>query len=216
MTFLYYVLKKCAEVVRKLYFRKVFVVGTANIPEDGPLIICGNHANQFIDPVMIASYCNREISFTMAASSFIKPIVGTIAKSINAIPVKRPEDYKVKGSGKIIINNVHVQGIETKFKDDIMKFECGANILVDGKFLTIKKVLSDILIEIVEPKEPLEFLDKEYEYSVRDHSLFNMISLFLNLITHSCSTKLIRFSIIMVAYAYFQKGLLMTELIFLN
>lgn len=166
MTLIYFVLKKFAQIVRILYFRKVFVVGTANIPDDGPLIICGNHANQFIDPVMIASFCKREISFTMAASSFAKPLVGKIAKSINAIPVKRPEDYKVKGTGKIAIINNHVEGVNTNFKEDIMKFDNGANISVDGKILNIKKVLNDNLIEIAESKEPISLPEKEYEYSV--------------------------------------------------
>ena len=51
---------------------------------------------------MIISHCDREISFTMAASSFSKPVIGQFAKSLNVIPVARPEDSKKKGSGKVI------------------------------------------------------------------------------------------------------------------
>ena len=50
---------------------------------------------------MIMSYCDRPVSFTMAAVSFNKRIIGDAAKMLNAIPVVRPEDYKVKGEGKV-------------------------------------------------------------------------------------------------------------------
>lgn len=163
MTFIYFVLKKCAEVLRTFYFRKVFVVGTANIPTDGPVIICGNHANQFIDPVMIASCSSREISFTMAASSFSQPIVGSIAKSLNAIPVKRPEDYKVKGRGKIVISGNVVTGIGTSFITEISNFENGASLLVKGKFLSIIMVESETVIKIGECNDLNEVLDNKLE-----------------------------------------------------
>ena len=65
------------------------------------MIICGNHANQFVDPMMIMSNVNRKISFTMAASSYSKPLIGQIAKLLKVIPVHRPEDHKKKSIGKI-------------------------------------------------------------------------------------------------------------------
>ena len=51
--------------------------------------------------MMIMSYCKRPISFTMAAVSFDKRVIGDAARALNAIPVKRPEDYKIKGKGKV-------------------------------------------------------------------------------------------------------------------
>lgn len=51
--------------------------------------------------MMILSHCNRDISFTMAASSYNKPVIGQLAKALNVIPVFRPEDSKKKGTGKV-------------------------------------------------------------------------------------------------------------------
>jgi len=51
--------------------------------------------------MMIMANTRREISFTMAASSFSKPVVGHIAKALKSIPVHRPEDHKKQGTGKI-------------------------------------------------------------------------------------------------------------------
>jgi 1-acyl-sn-glycerol-3-phosphate acyltransferase len=55
--------------------------------------------------MMIMANCDREISFTMAASSFTKPVVGQIANLLKCIPVHRPEDGKKKGTGKIKIES---------------------------------------------------------------------------------------------------------------
>ena len=41
----------------------------------------------------------------MAAVSFNKRIIGDAARILNAIPVMRPEDYKVKGKGKVKFMN---------------------------------------------------------------------------------------------------------------
>lgn len=104
MGLLYWLIKTASQTSTKIYFKTIYVIGQENIPKDGPLIICGNHSNQFIDPMMIMNYCDREISFTMAASSFNKRVVGTFAKMLNVIPVNRPEDYKMKGSGKVRVS----------------------------------------------------------------------------------------------------------------
>ena len=50
---------------------------------------------------MIMANTKREISFTMAASSYSKPVVGQLAKALKVIPVHRPEDHKKLGTGKI-------------------------------------------------------------------------------------------------------------------
>jgi glycerol-3-phosphate O-acyltransferase/dihydroxyacetone phosphate acyltransferase len=106
----YSFIKYFCQAAIRVYFKKVLVIGQENIPENGPLIICGNHSNQFVDPMMILAYCNRKISFTMAASSFSKPVVGKFAKMLNVIPVHRAEDYKIKGRGTIkFINPTHIQ-----------------------------------------------------------------------------------------------------------
>ena len=54
---------------------------------------------------MILSNTDRQLSFTIAASSLTKPVIGPIAKALKSIPVARPEDHKIKGKGKIIFNS---------------------------------------------------------------------------------------------------------------
>lgn len=101
MNFAYYFVQNLAKSAVGIYFRKVYVIGEDNIPNDGPVILCGNHSNQFIDPMMILKYSKRKVNFTMAATSFDKRIIGTCAKLLNVIPVNRPEDFKIKATGKV-------------------------------------------------------------------------------------------------------------------
>lgn len=166
MSFVYYILKNISQAVQSLYFRKVFIVGIENVPKDGPVIICGNHANQFIDPIMIGSCVDRHLSFTMASSSFNKPIIGSLAKLAHAIPVKRPEDSKVKGKGKIKISGNQINGINTNFYEDSKMIGDGFSILIDSKIIQIKSIINEITLEIVDKQENLNFANKELEFYV--------------------------------------------------
>ena len=145
---IYYILKKLCECIISLYFRKVHIVGKNDIPKNGPVIFCCNHSNQFIDAFMIGSIVNSQVSFTIANSSFNKPVVGTLAKLVKAIPVKRPEDYKFKGSGKIeIVDNI-VKGIETNFIEETKSISSGWSLMIKNIVIPVKNVISKDHLEI--------------------------------------------------------------------
>lgn len=63
-TFTRYFLK----LVAAFFFQEVETVGKHLTPRTGPVILCGNHSNQFVDPILIISQCKREPSFLIAAS----------------------------------------------------------------------------------------------------------------------------------------------------
>lgn len=131
------------------------------------MIICGNHANQFIDPMMIIAHCDREISFTMAASSYSKPIIGQTAKSLNVIPVTRPEDHKKKGSGTVrLISSTEIKGTNTKFIDEISTdFKGGiSGLVLKNRTIIVDKVVDNETILIKENKEETEALVGDMEY----------------------------------------------------
>lgn len=169
MSSAYFVLKKFCVAVRALYFKDVHVIGKENIPDDGPLIICGNHANQFIDPIMIGSSTNRHISFTIAASSFSKPVVGSMAKAVKAIPVKRAEDSKIKASGKLkLVSSSQIKGINTKFVEETKSLASGWSLLIKSKIVVVKKIIDDETLEIVANPEISEFVNSgDFNFFVR-------------------------------------------------
>ena len=167
--FLYGSVKYFLKVVTSMYFQKINVIGQENIPKDGPVIICGNHANQFVDPMLIISNSTRNLSVCMAASSYSKPVIGYFAKKLDVIPVYRPEDGKIKGKGKIkMVSKTKIEGIGTTFLQDTKdtkKFPLGLqSLMIQGKYMVyVSSIDSDTSITIKENEAVFETLAKEEE-----------------------------------------------------
>ena len=169
MSLLYSGIRLFVKGVTSNYFRKISVIGLENIPKSGPTIVCCNHANQFMDAMLVLAKCPRPLSFCMAASSYSFPIVGYLAKKINVIPVYRPDDSKILGLGFIkMISNNEINGINTKFISQIENnpnFNLGiGSLLIDNKHrVIVEKVESEDKIIIKSEDNIFELLNKEIE-----------------------------------------------------
>ena len=151
------------------YFRNIHVDRVENMPLEGPTILCCNHSNQFMDAMILISQCPRPLSFCFAASSFNKPIVGYLAKKIHVIPVNRPDDFKVKGKGKVIMtSDTDIKGFGTKFITEIKNnknFKLGLHsLLVMKKYkLMVEKVIDEENIKVRSDPNIYEQIKKEYK-----------------------------------------------------
>lgn len=67
----------------------ITIIGTENIPSDGPVIIAPNHVS-YMDPPAIAVACRRKVRFLGKEELFHTP-VGPIVASLGAFPIKRGE-----------------------------------------------------------------------------------------------------------------------------
>mmetsp|Transcript_49805 Transcript_49805/g.115634 ORF Transcript_49805/g.115634 Transcript_49805/m.115634 type:complete len:685 (-) Transcript_49805:96-2150(-) len=141
---LYYILRiffRCT--FNNIFFRSVEIVGLENLPKQGPVILTGNHNNQFVDGVMLLTNSHREISFMIAEKSYQRPMVGFLAKAFHCIPVQRPQDTAFKGTGTVALDGSAVlRGTGTQFK---AQMECGCSVQIQGepKPLKVKQVVSD-------------------------------------------------------------------------
>ncbi|ORZ04886.1 hypothetical protein BCR42DRAFT_463471 [Absidia repens] len=89
-------------VLVNLFFREIRARGSHRIPTDGPIIyVVAPHANQFVDPIMVMRECKRQVSFLIAEKSMHEKGIGFFARMVNAIPVIRPQDLAVAGTGTI-------------------------------------------------------------------------------------------------------------------
>ncbi|CAX42605.1 dihydroxyacetone phosphate sn-1 acyltransferase (ec 2.3.1.42), putative [Candida dubliniensis CD36] len=116
-------------VIFDCFFREIRPRGAFKIPREGPVIfVAAPHHNQFVDPVLLMNQikkeANRRISFLIAAKSYKLKAVGTMAKCQLSIPVVRPQDCLVKGTGKIFVDfdkdPLRVIGKDTKFTKECM------------------------------------------------------------------------------------------------
>lgn len=82
-----------------IYFRWR-IQGADNVPASGPVILASNHAS-FLDPPLVGCATNREASYLARESLFDVPVLGTIIRIINALPVDR-EGKSPKGLKAIL------------------------------------------------------------------------------------------------------------------
>lgn len=113
--------------ILSIFFNDVQVVGRENIPKYGPVIFTANHANQFMDGLMIMCTCQRTISYLVAEKSWKRQVIGHLAWAMGGVPVKRAQDSAKKGAGSITVATessdddsvIHVVGKGTKFSTEL-------------------------------------------------------------------------------------------------
>lgn len=125
---LYKFLKLIYSILIKILFNPK-VYGIENIPENGGIILAGNHKNA-VDPVMIMNATNRRVYF-MAKKELFKGFHGWIFKRIGLIKVDRSknnplaviEAENLLKSGGVL--GIFPEGTRNKTDDYILRFRMG-------------------------------------------------------------------------------------------
>lgn len=73
----------------KIYY-KAEIIGTENIPKDGPLIFCGNHKT-YLDPPLIVVTGKRDMRFLAKQELYKNKFFAFLGWIFDGIPVKRDE-----------------------------------------------------------------------------------------------------------------------------
>ena len=84
---IYFISRNILKLLFKIFFR-LKIVGSANCPKTGPLIIAPNHTS-FLDPLIAGFAVPRPLNFMARNSLFRNRIFGNILRSVNAFPLKR-------------------------------------------------------------------------------------------------------------------------------
>jgi len=105
--------------ILSIFFSSIEIVGRENVPKQGPIIFVGNHANQFVDGLLVMTSCSQKVGFLIAEKSYYRPIIGHFARALHCIPVTRPQDSAIDGKGKISLNGTIITGDGTCFTTQI-------------------------------------------------------------------------------------------------
>ncbi len=101
----YFGVKVFFHSIISIFFSQVEIIGLQNVPRDGPIIFVGNHANQFVDGIMLMSTVpGHKVSFLVAEKSWNRRIIGDVAYAMGAVPVARAQDKSVKGTGTLTLS----------------------------------------------------------------------------------------------------------------
>ena len=96
MDVLYIVLRRILNLLTTFFFSDIEIVGEKNMPLRGPLIICCNHNNQFVDAILLMRL-RRQINFIIAAISTKLTVLRFFLKFTNFVPTDRPMDNAKDG-----------------------------------------------------------------------------------------------------------------------
>ena len=73
----------------KIYYRAE-IIGLENVPQNEPLIICGNHRT-YLDPPLIVATAKRDMRFLAKEELYKNKFLAALGWVFEAIPVKRDE-----------------------------------------------------------------------------------------------------------------------------
>jgi 1-acyl-sn-glycerol-3-phosphate acyltransferase len=100
MSLWYTLVKNYVRLGLSLYFRKIQVIGTTNIPSTGPVMFTINHQNAFLDALLVATTNKRLSHFLVRADVFKFGMVRKIFSTLNMMPV-----YRIRDGRSSLINN---------------------------------------------------------------------------------------------------------------
>mmetsp|Transcript_8013 Transcript_8013/g.18717 ORF Transcript_8013/g.18717 Transcript_8013/m.18717 type:complete len:696 (+) Transcript_8013:107-2194(+) len=161
-----------------IFFKSVEIVGAENVPKKGPIILTGNHNNQFVDGIMLLTNCHRDICFMIAEKSWNRPFVGFWARVFKCIPVARAQDMAFRGVGTVSVADGRVTGTQTTFLKDLglgTQLQFG----VEERLYKVKEVVSDTVctLQLEEGSEPIPSFEGTYKVlpKVDQSAMYNAV-----------------------------------------
>jgi len=90
----YTVMKPVVRLGLRVFFRNLEVRHRERLRLPGPLMLCSNHPNTLMDPLVTAVQRHQPIAFLAKSTFFKNPILGAIMRSGNCIPIYRRQDVE--------------------------------------------------------------------------------------------------------------------------
>jgi len=80
------------------FFKAVNVRRPERVPREGPVLLCINHPNNFIDSLVVGAAVRRKVHYLATAALFRNPLGARFLLAAGAIPVWRKQDERTHAS----------------------------------------------------------------------------------------------------------------------
>ena len=101
------------------YHPHIEITNRERIPQTGPLLICANHPNSLIDPIILGIAARRPVRFMAKAPLFKLPVIGSAMSALGMVPAFRGSDDS------------------KQVRKNIASLETGARILLENSAMGI-------------------------------------------------------------------------------
>src|SRR6266513_5971216 len=98
---LYLAVRAVARFWLWFFFKAVDVRHPERVPEWGPVLLCINHPNTFIDSLLVGAALGRKVHYLATAALFRSPLLGRFLAACGAIPVYRKQDDPPAGGTRL-------------------------------------------------------------------------------------------------------------------
>lgn len=75
-----------------LFFRRIDVHGRERVPAREPVLVVSNHANAFVDPLLMLTRLRRPVSLTAKSTLRGNPLLAVLMRALNVIEFHRAQD----------------------------------------------------------------------------------------------------------------------------
>jgi glycerol-3-phosphate O-acyltransferase/dihydroxyacetone phosphate acyltransferase len=89
----------------RIFFRRIELLGLERVPSTGSVVFAVNHPNGLVDPLFLLCFAPARVSFLAKAPLFGYPIIGSIVRAFDTIPVYRKQEV---GDGSLAEANAQM------------------------------------------------------------------------------------------------------------
>ena len=75
-----------------IFFKRIELYNSENLPEKSGLIFVSNHPNALIDPALLFIALPRKVAFLAKSTLFKMPVIGYLVRTVGALPLYRQQD----------------------------------------------------------------------------------------------------------------------------
>ena len=84
--------RRLGRLAVRFYYPRIEFTGREHFPSKGPVLVCANHANSLLDPVLVGVTARRPVRFFAKAPLFKTPVLGPLLNALGMIPAFRGQD----------------------------------------------------------------------------------------------------------------------------
>jgi glycerol-3-phosphate O-acyltransferase/dihydroxyacetone phosphate acyltransferase len=119
------------------FFRSVDVRHPERVPADGPVLLCINHPNNFIDSLLVGGALPRKVHYLATAALFRNRFVARFLRACGAIPVYRKQDDPSSLRGPSSSGGASLAAPATTAERNVGTFEACFKAFGQGRLVAI-------------------------------------------------------------------------------